>query len=148
MTNNPTNKVGQDKFGNDIFVSTRPDGLQVWSQSRNGIIQNGGLNETPWTLCGFEKAIIMDSQVSPEQALIMDSQVSPEQAFLAMFSFLEDYYNRTGSDDVGSLLGSMSLMDNGKPMDIAMWHEWLECISKSQSGHIDANMQITDKEIR
>lgn len=74
----------------------------------------------------------------------MSIKLTPEQAFITMFSFLEDYYNRTGSSDVGSLLGSMSLMNDGKPMDIGMWHEWLDCISKSKAGRVDADLRIVD----
>ena len=53
-------------------------------------------------------------------------------AYQAMFRFLEKYYERTQSDDVGALLGSMSLMEDGMPADSAMWQEWQEaCINKA-----------------
>ena len=54
--------------------------------------------------------------------------LTSEQAFKAMFAFLEEYYNRTGSDSVGSLLGSMNLLTDGKPVDIGMWQEWSKCV--------------------
>jgi hypothetical protein len=50
-------------------------------------------------------------------------------AYHAMFRFLEKYYELTGSGDIGALLGSMALLDDGKPADPAMWGEWLEVIS-------------------
>jgi hypothetical protein len=48
-SNNPANSLGTNRFGNDVHVSTRPDGSQVWVETRNGIIQNGGVNNSPRT---------------------------------------------------------------------------------------------------
>ncbi len=39
--------LGTDKFGNVWSARTLDDGTQVWVQSRNGVIKNGGLNQTP-----------------------------------------------------------------------------------------------------
>jgi RHS repeat-associated protein len=39
--------LGTDKFGNAWSARTLDDGTQVWVQTRNGVIQNGGLNQTP-----------------------------------------------------------------------------------------------------
>ncbi len=39
--------LGMDKFGNVWSARALDDGTQVWVQSRNGVIQNGGLNQTP-----------------------------------------------------------------------------------------------------
>jgi len=56
--------------------------------------------------------------------------LTSEQAFKAMIAFLEEHYNRTGSDSIGSLLGSMNLLTDGKPVDLAMWREWSKCVNK------------------
>ncbi len=47
--NNPDNILGTDRFGNTWASQTLPDGSQVWVRSRNGIINNGGVNATPKT---------------------------------------------------------------------------------------------------
>lgn len=39
--------LGTDKFGNTWSAVTRADGTQVWTQTRNGKIINGGVNNTP-----------------------------------------------------------------------------------------------------
>jgi hypothetical protein len=39
--------LGTDRFGNVWSARTLEDGTQVWVQTRNGVIQNGGLNKTP-----------------------------------------------------------------------------------------------------
>lgn len=58
-------------------------------------------------------------------------RLSVEQAFEAMFLFLKDYFERTRSDDIGSLLGDLQIMEDGEPMDPAVWNEWLDCVQKA-----------------
>lgn len=36
-----------DNHGNQVFARILDDGTEIWVQVRNGIIQNGGLNQTP-----------------------------------------------------------------------------------------------------
>ncbi|SMQ58554.1 hypothetical protein SAMN06295905_0099 [Devosia lucknowensis] len=59
------------------------------------------------------------------------------EAYSAMFAFLDDYYRRTKSDDVGALLGSMSLMADGRPADDAIWAEWLASVARARAGTVD-----------
>ncbi len=54
--------------------------------------------------------------------------LSDEDAYRAMFLFLEGYYELTKADDVAALLGSMSILQDGKPADMAMWSEWQSAI--------------------
>jgi len=58
------------------------------------------------------------------------NELNPLQAYRAMFYFLEAYYERTGADDVGALLGSMQLLEDGMPADSAIWSEWLLVTTK------------------
>ena len=73
----------------------------------------------------------------------MNQNLNEKQAYLAMFSFLEDYYNRTKSDDIGSMLGAMCLTNDGMPMDAAYWHEWQLAVQKSLNGLVDAEMRLS-----
>ncbi|TDF94151.1 hypothetical protein [Paenibacillus piri] len=57
--------------------------------------------------------------------------VSELDAFKAMVLFLEDYYDRTKSDDVGSLLGDLIILADGSTADPAVWKEWLDCLDRS-----------------
>jgi hypothetical protein len=52
-------------------------------------------------------------------------------AYRAMVFFLEQYYERTKSDDIGSLLGDMMLLNNGTTADPAVWNEWLRCLQRA-----------------
>jgi hypothetical protein len=42
-----------------------------------------------------------------------------------MIEFLDAYYQQTQSDDIGALLVSLQLLEDGKPADLAMWDDWL-----------------------
>jgi len=41
--------LGLDRWGNTWSGRIMPDGTQVWTRSRNGVITNGGVNSTPKT---------------------------------------------------------------------------------------------------
>lgn len=57
-------------------------------------------------------------------------QLTMEEAYKSMFLYLEAYYERTNSDDVGALLGGMMILDDGKTMDPAAWNDWIDCVYK------------------
>lgn len=50
-------------------------------------------------------------------------------AYKAMVTYLEKYYDQTKSSDVGGLLGSMQMLEDGRPADSAIWNEWLEIVN-------------------
>jgi len=60
----------------------------------------------------------------------MQNQLTYEEAFNAMRLFLEEYYNRTSSDDVGSLLGDLILLREERTADPAAWGDWMDCVKK------------------
>lgn len=51
-----------------------------------------------------------------------------EEAYKSMVEFLEMYYERTSSDDVGSLLGDMVILGDAKTADPAAWNDWLQAV--------------------
>ena len=58
-----------------------------------------------------------------------DKVLTLAEAFDVMRVFLEAYWRRgeKRSDDVAVLLGSLdSSRPYGPPLDLAMWHDWLE----------------------
>jgi hypothetical protein len=68
--------------------------------------------------------------------------VTDKEAFLAMFAFLEDYYARTKSADVGALLGSISLVPDGGTADPALWQDWEKALQKAKEGAVDARLKL------
>jgi hypothetical protein len=55
-----------------------------------------------------------------------------------MFKFLEAYWERTKADGIGPLLaevlGDVTLAEDGKPMDPAMWGDWLAAVEHVRRG--------------
>jgi|HubBroStandDraft_6_1064221.scaffolds.fasta_scaffold3612722_1 hypothetical protein len=60
----------------------------------------------------------------------MTESLTLKQGFLAMYAFLDGFYSRTKSDDVGGLLGDMSFLADGSTADGAAWSDWLEAVRK------------------
>jgi hypothetical protein len=59
------------------------------------------------------------------------SVVTEKQGFAAMFQFLDDYYMRTKSDEIGALLGAMSMLEDGSTADAAIAYDWRKAV-----GHV------------
>lgn len=58
--------------------------------------------------------------------------MTKKEAYIAMTYFLEQFYEKTGSNDVGSLLGDMILIDDEETMDPAIWNDWIFAVSKME----------------
>jgi hypothetical protein len=71
------------------------------------------------------------------------TQLTSQQAFLAMYSFLDAHYQRSKADAVGALLGSMSLLRDGRPADPAIENDWQVAVRAAVSGSVDAGMGLT-----
>jgi len=59
-----------------------------------------------------------------------------------MYSFLENEYEMTKSDDIGNLLGGMSLLQDGGTADPAVKQDWEEAIKKAKTGEVNASLEI------
>jgi len=61
----------------------------------------------------------------------MNFKLTDVEAFNAMRLFLEKYYEQTGSDHVGSLLGDMQFIgEDRNTADSAAWYDWINCINQ------------------
>ncbi|MGJ9419365.1 hypothetical protein ACHAC9_16635 [Massilia sp. CMS3.1] len=56
-------------------------------------------------------------------------------AYKAMVRFLEKHYASTNADEIGALLGSMSMeiFQDDDPADPAMWEDWLQAIREANA---------------
>ena len=68
--------------------------------------------------------------------------LSVHEAYAAMFAFLENRYRLTESDEIGALLGSMSLLPDGGTADPALWEDWLKAIDDAESGNVRVTMEL------
>ena len=69
--------------------------------------------------------------------------LSLQEAYLSMFEFIVELYKRTKSDDLGAILGDLSLLPDGTTADPAAWSDWLRCVEKVRRDGVDANLAIT-----
>ena len=58
----------------------------------------------------------------------MKGELTYLEAFKVMSCFLERYYEQTSSEDIGSLLGEIQILEDRKTADPAAWEEWINCI--------------------
>jgi hypothetical protein len=61
----------------------------------------------------------------------MEEKITIKQAYASMYYFLENLYHLTKSDDLGGFLGGMSLLEDRKPADPAVWDDWLDAVKKA-----------------
>lgn len=69
-------------------------------------------------------------------------KLTEHEAYAAMFAFLEHRYRLTESDDLGTLLGSMSLLPDGGTADPAIWEDWLNAIREAESQSVKMDMEL------
>lgn len=69
------------------------------------------------------------------------SQLTDRQAFEAMVLFLEQFYDRTQSDDIAGLLSDLMIAADNQTADPAAWQDWLSCVEKISPANIPASRQ-------
>lgn len=74
---------------------------------------------------------------------MIEIKLTKEEAYLAMFAFLEDYYSRGNSDEIGSMLGSMSLLQDGGTADPAIEQDWNVAVERVLKEKVNAKLQLT-----
>jgi hypothetical protein len=74
-----------------------------------------------------------------------EKKLTVDEAYDAMIDYLDKYYNRTHSDDVGSLLTGMLLLADGKSADSAALNDWNESVDKilNQKKHVRPYLKLT-----
>lgn len=60
----------------------------------------------------------------------MNDEIKVRDAYRAMFAFLEAYYDRSPSDELGALLSGLAPDQDGSPMDPAAWSDWLHSVNQ------------------
>jgi len=68
--------------------------------------------------------------------------MTEKQAYAAMYYFLDQYYQGTMSEDVGALLGAMSLLADGEPADSAITSDWEDAVEFALSGGKAGNLVL------
>lgn len=69
-------------------------------------------------------------------------RLTAKEAYLAMYAFLELHYRRSGMDDLGVLLGGMSLLEDGSPADPSAWTAWEAAMVAAHTRSVDADLHL------
>lgn len=102
VANNSENYKGTDMHGNRWYSKMLPDSKQIWVSVKNGIIQNGGINDSehPWNdNTGYSR--------NKKGFDIMTEQFI-KKAYLALYHLLDDEYFKKKNDALGNVLSFMS----------------------------------------
>jgi hypothetical protein len=75
----------------------------------------------------------------------IEKKLTVSEAYDAMIDYLDKYYNRTHSDDIGSLLTGMLLLANGESADSAALEDWNKSVDKilNQTQHDRPLLKLT-----
>lgn len=76
----------------------------------------------------------------------MGDTLTMRDAYAAMFVFLEELYRRTESDDLGALLGGMSLLEDGETADPACWADWQAAVRKAKTQRVKLALDLRDSD--
>ncbi|HYH95873.1 hypothetical protein [Hyalangium sp.] len=67
-------------------------------------------------------------------------QITVREAYAAMHRYLERLYELAGADELGGLLGSMSLLPDGQTADPTAWTDWIQAVEEIRAGR--GNLQL------
>ncbi|MBS0521278.1 MAG: hypothetical protein JSR90_21450 [Proteobacteria bacterium] len=70
--------------------------------------------------------------------------ITGEQAYAAAYQFLRKLYFQTKLDDLGGLMGDMSLVGEEGPADPAIVKDWRDAVQFARGGHPSG--PLTDKQ--
>src|SRR6266446_1292448 len=69
-----------------------------------------------------------------------------DEAYDAMVDYLEKYYEKTKSDDIGLLVGDMMLFDDGISADPASLDDWNQSVCKVKNQKIQNIQKLSIQE--
>ena len=75
------------------------------------------------------------------------TQLSVRTAYLAMFEFLSRYWDRGHAEEIGALLGALSLLPDGHSADAALYQDFEESVKEvlrgeAAGGYLPANLKL------
>lgn len=74
--------------------------------------------------------------------MVESDNITVKIAYIAMYKFLENEYKMTQSNDIGGLLGGISLLEDGSTADPAAWQDWLNAIKQASCENCDIRLNL------
>jgi hypothetical protein len=72
----------------------------------------------------------------------MMDNLTIREAYAAMYTFLVARYQQSNSDELGAMLGGMSLLEDEGTADPAAWEEWTEAVARVRNGESDMHLRL------
>lgn len=131
--NNENNYVGTDKYGKRWYAQILPDGRQVWVATRDGIIQDCGINDN----VRFYDSEEGFCRGKSKGVLRKMENTSCRKAFLAAYHFLDDLYSRFPYSNLGLICSEMNpyLFKDGMSADPAAWKDFCEYYEEAKNAY-------------
>lgn len=125
--------LGTDRYGKRWYAQMLPDGRQVWVCTRDGIIQNCGINDVPRSWDPLEGL----SQPRKKGNVEVMDNTKQSKAFLAMFHLLDGVYSRFPYSNLAVVLGDINpyLFQDRMPADPAAWSDFCEYYKEAEDSY-------------
>jgi hypothetical protein len=75
----------------------------------------------------------------------MADGLTSKQAYAAMYLYLAEMYQK-GWRELGGLLGSMSLLEDGDPVDRVLWQDWEKAVEAGRDPNADIYRRLLPKD--
>ena len=131
VCNDESNYMGTDQNGNRWYVQILSDGRQVWVTTRDGIIQNAGINNValPWH---EDTGLNQPRNKGAERNM---ENTPCRRAFLSMYYLLDSIYSQFPYKNLAVVLGDINptLFKGSMSADPAAWDDFCEYYKEAES---------------
>ena len=105
------------------------------------------MKQNPYFATRYPQTLCWATYVNSVPTKSDDQSLSVQQAYLCMFEFLRQHYERGPTDEIGGLLGSLSMLADGASADPTLMSDWLDAVKRvldaeANGGYGDAQMRI------
>ena len=133
VCNDENNYLGTDRYGKHWYTQELPSGKQVWVCTREGIIQNCGINEIPHSWNAGE-GLCQPSSKGVKQDM---EETTCRKAFMSMFYLLDSIYSRFPYNNLGVVLSDICpfTFKDSMSADPAAWQDYCEYYEEAKDGY-------------
>ena len=133
VCNDENNYLGTDRYGKRWYTQELSNGKQVWVCTREGIIQNCGINEIPHSWNAGE-GLCQPSSKGVKQDM---EETTCRKAFMSMFYLLDSIYSRFPYNNLGVVLSDICpfTFKDSMSADPAAWQDFCEYYEEAKDGY-------------
>lgn len=131
VCNDEKNYLGTDRYGKRWYAEILPDGSQVWVCTRDGIIQNCGINDV---VRGWVEGEGLNQPKNKGVYRKMENTPC-RKAFMAMFYLLDSVYSQFPYNNLGVVLGDICpfTFKDSMSADPAAWEDFCEYYQEAEA---------------